>query len=110
MGEVVEHGGAQLLGLTFGFNARFIGQGAITVEGDGYECGDGAVGERGRFSAKHHATDGHGTEANDATADSGAAVVVRGAKVVDVLRHFPRIERPTAGRVDLLQIRIEYGD
>ena len=91
-----------------GFDAAFVGEGAIAVEGDGNQRGNGIVGQRTGVSAQHEAADGHGAKANDTAADPGSGSSsefrsnTRSAPV-------PADRRPEAGLVDLVQIGIEEG-
>ena len=56
-----------------------------------------------RLPRSDEAAHGHGSQADDAAADAGVGIVVRGFEVVDVLRHFAGIDGPAAGLVNLLR-------
>ena len=108
MRQAVQHRGAKLLGAAFGLDAAFVGEGPVAVEGDGNQRGDSVVGERAGLAPHHQAAHRHRPQSHNPAHHPGREVVVRGFKVVDVLRQFQRVQAPDSGLVDLVQIRIEY--
>ena len=110
MSKAVENRGAQLLGTPLGLNAAFVGKGAIPVEGDGDKRSDGVVGQRAGFAANDKAADRHRSQPNHPAPNPTLRIVVRGFKVVDVLRHLLRVHAPESRRVHIVQIGIEDRD
>ena len=110
VGERVQDRRAQLLGTPFGLDAALVGEGPVTVEGDGDQRGDGVVGQRAGFAAHHQRAHRHRPQADNTPPQAGDRIVVRAAEVVDVLRQLARVDVPIAGLIDLMQVGVEDRD